>query len=178
MGEQRREQNLDDGYMRDLTIELDEWTVNIRVGAIVSHGARILLCRLPSYSWWFLPGGRVRTGESSHDALHRELSEELGEHFAIVRPIICSENFFHHHGQQFHEICTYYDVRWNGGEQIIQQPDAQEIFNWVERQKIGAEDLKPSFLKTKIANPSHELELVIHHDQCKQLEKSADGNMA
>jgi ADP-ribose pyrophosphatase YjhB (NUDIX family) len=41
---------------------------------------RILLCRheKPGKEYWLLPGGGVHSGESLVDALHRELSEEVG----------------------------------------------------------------------------------------------------
>lgn len=40
----------------------------------------ILLVRLsfPHGAWWVLPGGGIQPGESDHDALRRELAEEVG----------------------------------------------------------------------------------------------------
>jgi 8-oxo-dGTP diphosphatase len=48
----------------------------IRVSAILSWKGRVLLCRheKPGKEYWLLPGGGVNSGE----ALHRELSEEIG----------------------------------------------------------------------------------------------------
>ncbi len=52
----------------------------IRVSAILRRRGRVLLCRheKPGKEYWLLPGGGVDSGESLVDALHRELSEELG----------------------------------------------------------------------------------------------------
>jgi 8-oxo-dGTP diphosphatase len=52
----------------------------IRVSAILSWKGRVLLCRheKPGKEYWLLPGGGVNVGESLVDALHRELSEEIG----------------------------------------------------------------------------------------------------
>jgi 8-oxo-dGTP diphosphatase len=52
----------------------------IRVSAILRWKGRMLLCRheKPGKEYWLLPGGGVNSGESLVDALHRELSEEIG----------------------------------------------------------------------------------------------------
>ena len=52
----------------------------IRVSAILRWNERVLLCRheKPGKESWLLPGGGVNAGESLVDALHRELTEEIG----------------------------------------------------------------------------------------------------
>lgn len=51
----------------------------IRVAALIEEAGRVLLVRhlKEGRSYWMLPGGGVRHGESLHDALVRELKEEL-----------------------------------------------------------------------------------------------------
>jgi 8-oxo-dGTP diphosphatase len=53
----------------------------IRVSAVLRWEDRLLLCRHEKPlrgEYWLLPGGGVNAGESLVDALHRELSEEVG----------------------------------------------------------------------------------------------------
>lgn len=53
----------------------------VGVGAVVLHRDRVLLVRRggqPSLGKWTLPGGLVELGESTADAIRRELQEECG----------------------------------------------------------------------------------------------------
>lgn len=92
--------------MTDITMDLGGCRVNLRVAAIVTKGQEVLVCRLRSEDWWFLPGGRIKTNESSIDALTRELREEIGDAFRIRRAIVVAESFFDLHGVSFHELCV------------------------------------------------------------------------
>lgn len=47
------------------------------VNAIVIHDGAILMARHPESGLWTLPGGKVEKGETSREALLRELAEEL-----------------------------------------------------------------------------------------------------
>ena len=63
----------------------------IRVSAILRWKGRMLLCRheKPGKEYWLLPGGGVNSGESLVDALHRELTEEIGidERLSVEGPV-------------------------------------------------------------------------------------------
>jgi ADP-ribose pyrophosphatase YjhB (NUDIX family) len=150
--------------MTDITFDLNGYRNNLRVGAIVTHGDEILLCRQPDQDWWLLPGGRIKTDEDSRAALQRELTEEIGSDFSITRPIICAENFFELDGHNFHEICIFYEVTWLGGESLSPQDNGDEEFEWMPRQDVAGIDLRPAFAKAFITNPYPELQLVINRE--------------
>jgi ADP-ribose pyrophosphatase YjhB (NUDIX family) len=53
----------------------------IGVGAVVLDGARVLLVRrgkAPAHGKWSLPGGLVELGETTREAVRREIAEECG----------------------------------------------------------------------------------------------------
>jgi ADP-ribose pyrophosphatase YjhB (NUDIX family) len=69
----------------------------IRVSALLRWEGRVLLCRHEKAGrgeYWLLPGGGVNAGESLVDALHRELSEEVGvgSDLAFEGPILVAES--------------------------------------------------------------------------------------
>lgn len=150
--------------MTDITVDLNGYRVNLRVGAIVSRGADVLVCRLVDHDWWYLPGGRIKTNESSSAAIQRELSEEIGAGFKVIRPMIAAENFFNLEGQHFHEISIYYEVDWSAGEIHGAQKGDNELFEWIPRERLSDIILKPDFIKEYIVNPRPGFEMVIHRE--------------
>jgi mutator protein MutT len=52
------------------------------VAAVIQRGDTLLVCQRPHHKrhggLWEFPGGKCEAGESDHDAITRELAEELG----------------------------------------------------------------------------------------------------
>ena len=66
--------------------------LQVVAGAIDCNG-RLLLCRRPMSKarggQWEFPGGKIETGESSQQALERELREELGIQIRAGKSVAC-----------------------------------------------------------------------------------------
>ncbi|QDU48641.1 NUDIX hydrolase [Gimesia panareensis] len=150
--------------MTDITLDLNEYRINLRVAAIVRREDEVLLCRPVDRDWWYLPGGRIKTNEDSLTAVHRELIEEIGPGFEVLRPVIAAENFFELEGQNFHELSTYYEVAWHGDALAGTEENDLEIFEWCSLSDLTDLPLKPDFVKPRILEPRAELELIVHRE--------------
>lgn len=82
--------------------------LNYRVAGVCLRGRDLLLEHAPSEDFWALPGGRVELGETSVEALVRELDEELGVAAVPGRLLWVNENFFEQAGRPWHELGLYY----------------------------------------------------------------------
>lgn len=59
----------------------------VGVGAVIFRREQVLLIRRgasPGYGQWTLPGGLVEVGESLHEAVRREMNEEVGLDVRVI----------------------------------------------------------------------------------------------
>ena len=141
--------------MEDISFKIGEHNFNYRVAAIVEHNQRYLLMTGTDLDFWFLPGGRVKVGESSLVAIKRELHEELGLDNQAVWLRWTVENFFTFDHEDFHEMSFYFTTLLPPGHPFIQKESFQREpdfeFRWFDFGAIQALNLHPQFLKSELA---------------------------
>ncbi len=136
-------------------------TFNLRVAAIIAHGEEILLCTVDGLGYWFLPGGRVRLGESGEAALARELAEELGHELPAGKLAVVAENIYHGSTLQ-HEVGLYYLLAWPGrlapGD-LHGGTEPGHRFCWMPVRELGTVRFEPAGLAAVL----HDLRDAIQH---------------
>lgn len=142
------------------------------VGILFDEEGRVLIQRVAENDFYCLPGGRVELGESSREAVERELEEELGFDVKVERPLFNLENFFTRaNGSKVHEIGVFFKVTSSVAPkedwQVVEN-DKGELktlrYKWVKLEDIAKEDVRPAFLKDKLQNLSEEFEQIILRD--------------
>lgn len=101
----------------------------ITVGALIYDDAGlVLMVRTQKWSdLWGIPGGKIKLGESSIDALRRELKEETGLdvdriEFVLVQDCIYSNEFY----RRAHFVLLNYVCRRTGTNAVVLNDEAQE----------------------------------------------------
>ena len=120
------------------------------IGIIIEEDC-LLLATTKKINFYYYVGGGVHLGESSEDAVKREVFEETGQSYEISRLFCIIENFFKDSkipgGQlPFHEICLCYLMQSKGKKFT---PDSSksgvkgEIMEWVPISDLQKIILKP-----------------------------------
>ena len=62
----------------DIRIKNDKFSFHYRVAGLIVQNGKFLIQKIDGYDYYILPGGHVKLGESSRDAIGREILEEVG----------------------------------------------------------------------------------------------------
>jgi len=112
----------------------------VAVGALAVEHGRLLCIRRghgPGAGLWSLPGGRVETGESLHEALVREVFEETGLEVVVDRFVGYVERI----GDEYHFVILDFAVTLlNPDAEPTAGDDAAEAV-WVPLQDIAEHQL-------------------------------------
>lgn len=105
----------------------------VTVGALIFNDAgEVLMIRTHKWSnLWGIPGGKTKWGETSVDALRRELREETALEicdieFVLVQDCIHSREFY----RDAHFVLLNYTCRCVGAPQVVLNDEARE-FRWL-----------------------------------------------
>jgi phosphoglycolate phosphatase len=101
-------------------------------GLIFNNAGEVLMIRTHKWSnLWGIPGGKIKWGEPSVNALRREIKEETGLgvtdiEFALVQDCIHSEEFY----RDAHFVLLNYTCRCAGRQRVKLNDEGRE-FRWV-----------------------------------------------
>jgi len=106
----------------------------VTVGALIfNEGGEALMIRTQKWSnLWGIPGGKVKWGEPSEDALRREIKEEtaldiVDIRFVLVQDCIHSKEFY----RDAHFVLLNYTARAPGSQTVELNDEARE-FRWMK----------------------------------------------
>ena len=86
---------------------------------------------------WEFPGGKIEPGESSEDALKREIQEELGIDITIDE-FLCTTNYDY---QSFHLTMHCYICSIEAGEIVLRE---HKSARWLRPEELGGVEWLPA----------------------------------
>lgn len=149
----------------DITFPTDTQKFNYRVCAMMLHENKILAMHDERSPYFYLPGGRVKMGETAEQAVVREVEEELNIKANIQRPLWLNQAFFTEDVNKldYHELCIYFLMDISGTELLqkgerftVQEGQHIHDFEWLAFERLDREYFYPLFLKKSIFHlPEH-----------------------
>ena len=156
--------------MSDLSIIIDGVKFNFRVGLLVKMKKQVLVEYNQDYDFVVLPGGRVKTLESSEDALIREINEEMKIDLTNynLEFIGIDENFFELDNIKYHELYFIYKIEIDENNEdfkdgMINYDSKVNYYKWVDILDLKEVNLLPKSLINIIDSNG------IHHNIQKDL---------
>lgn len=141
-----------------ISFNVNDERFNYRVSGIFidKENERFLTNTAEDIDFVVLPGGRVEMGESSVNALKREIVEELGSEISepILKAVV--ENFFEFNGVKCHELQFVYisnilNKKIKTNKENFFGVENKDIFKWYSFDSLDAINYKPAVLKKAIA---------------------------
>lgn len=156
--------------MSDLSIIIDGVKFNFRVGLLVKMKKQVLVECNQDYDFVVLLGGRVKTLESSEDALIREINEEMKIDLTNynLEFIGADENFFELDNIKYHELYFIYKIEIDENNEdfkdgMINYDSIVNYYKWVDILDLKEVNLLPKSLINIIDSNG------IHHSIQKDL---------
>ena len=156
--------------MSDLSIIIDGIKFNVRVGLLIKRRSDILIECNSDYDFVVLPGGRVKTLESSKDALIREINEEMKIDLTNynLEFIGIDENFFELDNIKYHELYFIYKIELDENNDdfkdgMINYDSKVNYYKWINILDLKEVNLLPKSLISIIDSNG------IHHSIQKDL---------
>lgn len=138
----------------DITIDIDDYKLNVRAAGIIIHNGKILVHKNINSDHYALIGGRVEIGECSADTVKREIKEELGKNIEIIGYISTIENFFEMKGSKYHEIMFVHKIEFTNEEDKKIEYTMKNIegkdylqYEWIDLNRIDEYPLLPITIK-------------------------------
>lgn len=158
--------------MHDCCFIQDDKRFRFRVGAFIVENDCVLLASNELVDYYYSVGGGVHLGESTSDAVLREVYEETGVHYKIDHLAIIHETFYPNtleciEARECHEICFYFLMKSRGSQELHSNSTAlgvKEEMYWIPICDLDDYKVFPAFLKDYLTN-EHEGMFYIFNDE-------------
>lgn len=149
----------------DFRTKIDHQVFGVRATALMVRDGQIYLCK-SSDGFYYTIGGAVEVGETTEQAVQREVREEVGCEVRVDQLAFVVENAFCQTGIDYHNIEFHYKVTpLTEPNPSMTEDDEVRACEWVDLGKLDAIDLKPAFLKTALKDWDGQVRHVVNFER-------------
>ena len=155
--------------MTDIRIDNEDGHFKFRVCGIIILDGKVLTVKIKDNDFYCLPGGHIELGESTEEAVVREITEEVGCKVLKTKLKFICQNFFKSKDNKiFHELAYYYLLEID--KNTINKNDYEIIENdkgvlkslkffWLDEEQLKNYDFRPGGIKEHIFSNEFNLHL-------------------
>lgn len=144
-----------------------------RAAAIIIENDCVLFAGNEIDDYYYSIGGGVHMGETSEDAVKREVLEETGVPYEIDHLAVIHENFFDVNqgmlkGLDCHEICLYYLMKSRGTQELCSNSTTcgvKENMYWIPIKDLDKYKAFPSFMKDYLSREHTGIEHIVDDER-------------
>lgn len=159
----------------DCAIIDDKKAFRYRAAAIIVEGNCVLFARNDVDDYYYSVGGAVHMGETSEEAVKREVFEETGVRYEVDHLAVIHENFFIGtsglKGVDFHEVTFYYIMKPMGKRDFTSESTTmsgvKETMHWVSIDELDKFKAYPTFMKDFLRSEHNGVEHIITDERVK-----------
>lgn len=157
-----------------IKMKTDDYNFKFRVSGLIIRNNKLLLVDMNNSGFLCLPGGYVELGETTEEAIKRELVEEIDKDVIVKKYLGVVENYFiNKFFKKMHEISFYYlmdfadaNIKENNFT-LIENDKGHNIkldFKWISIDELDKFDIRPHFLKDLFKNNDLEFNHLIFNE--------------
>ncbi|HEK9984391.1 NUDIX domain-containing protein [Streptococcus equi subsp. zooepidemicus] len=136
--------------VQDFRTRTADHSFGVRASALIIKDGYIYLAKSPKEDYYLL-GGAIHVGESTEEAIKREVLEEVGAEVSVDHLAFVVENQFCLEGVNFHQIEFHYIVSLlSDPSPSVVEGDCTRVCEWVALDDLDKIRLNPSCLKRAI----------------------------
>ncbi|MGT2756762.1 NUDIX hydrolase [Streptococcus ovuberis] len=148
----------------DFRTRQDDYFFWVRATALIVRDGCIYLCQSPDGGYHSI-GGAIAVGETTEDAVRREVREELGCDIQVDQLAFVVENYFESDHKKVHRIEFQYLVTpLSEPNRMLVEGDTQRRCEWLPIDQLDTIDVKPAFLKTALKNWDGQVKHVVNRE--------------
>ncbi len=150
---------------KDMCVRCGDGLINLRVGAIILKDGKMLMAgRSDHPEYLYTVGGRIKFGETSEEAIVREVFEETGVQLEIDRLGFVQQDYFYgdvvpYVGMLIYELTFYFYMKvpddFNPVSPTFSEEDHEEYLRWITPDEPLR--LFPEFFRTELQHPQKEV---------------------
>ncbi|MBS8071253.1 NUDIX hydrolase [Streptococcus suis] len=148
----------------DFRTRHDNQIFGVRATGLVVQDEKLYLVKSPEGKYYTL-GGAIQLGETTEEAVLREMQEELGIDVEVGPLAFIVENQFNLQEKSYHQIGFLYLVTpLSEPVTYLEEGDSIRQCEWIAFTDLKNLDINPAFLKTELATWRGQLQHFVNKD--------------